>query len=555
MTIWQISPFRYDKDEYYNKKWWRKNVKHELIGLGWGSLGDLRKFSDINVLSRQLKRNHSYTITSKKHDANSCWQFSHNIKEGDIIIAKKGSSKSIYGIGVVPKNGEYKFYEKPIRKDFEQHIIKVKWLIYFELPKKLELSKNFVQWTVNILDKEAYMEIKNNLIEIDQRFKQKLEQLKDEDSQTQITIPEKWLDFTIEEKVKLFDEIFDSETHSKKMDAYKKFLQLFSDHAKIMPEMIYDPHTGNKNTLHHLLEYDIPGSMKIGSDNTWKSAKYDFEKVKTIIKILKNNEKPISVKFNEAINVNLKFFREGAISKLLSAYYPKEIVPSFNNEHKKWFLQILGIPYKERYETIGEEYEALNSLLIKARNKYCPYFDLAKFMEFLYDKRLFVTPKKKSSENLKKEIRLFIRKEREKIISNMEKENDIKKLLEEAKNYGNVLPGYRFKNGQNTIKQRIDDEKQKARIKKIESFTCQIKKCTFYCTYINESGKNIPIIHAHHINSKHSGGNENIKNIIILCPNCHAKADKGLIKIDVDNKIVTENELPIEINDNHLFVN
>jgi|SRR3989338_2163143 len=138
------------------------------------------------------------------------------------------------------------------------------------------------------------------------------------------------------------------------------------------------------------------------------------------------------------------------------------------------------------------------------------------------------------------------------IISDISKENGIKKLIIDSANYESSDKNYKLKEG--IFKQRIDDEYQKARIKKIENFTCQIKKCGFYCTYVNKQGINLPIIEIHHIKNKHEGGTENMKNLIVLCPNCHAKADKGVIQFDMENRITKENGIQVEINDNHLFI-
>jgi len=47
--------------------------------------------------------------------------------------------------------------------------------------------------------------------------------------------------------------------------------------------------------------------------------------------------------------------------------------------------------------------------------------------------------------------------------------------------------------------------------------------------------------------------NANIVDNNKLCPNCHEKKTKGVIKVDFERKLVTENNQPIKIRDNHLF--
>ena len=67
--------------------------------LGWGSLGDLKNYEDKNCIKEKMKELYD-PDKSYKNDAHATWQFSREIKPGDIIIAKKGMLKVI-GRGVV----------------------------------------------------------------------------------------------------------------------------------------------------------------------------------------------------------------------------------------------------------------------------------------------------------------------------------------------------------------------------------------------------------------------------------------------------------------------
>lgn len=58
---------------------------------------------------------------------------------------------------------------------------------------------------------------------------------------------------------------------------------------------------------------------------------------------------------------------------------------------------------------------------------------------------------------------------------------------------------------------------------------------------MNENGKTRYIIEVDHIVEKSQGGGENINNLLVLCPNCHAKKTYGVIKINSDYSIEDEN--------------
>lgn len=161
MNIWQISPFRYDEN---SQQYWSKNCINGVIGIGWSDLGDLRKFKSKEELRKALKEKYPYSDTDRNWDVESCWQFCNEIKEGNIIVSKKGNSKSIYGIGIVEK--EYDFYDEPIDDFLDNHIIKVKWIVKFIDLINVPIKKGFVQWTVHKLEQETFDEI-INFVEID----------------------------------------------------------------------------------------------------------------------------------------------------------------------------------------------------------------------------------------------------------------------------------------------------------------------------------------------------------------------------------------------------
>lgn len=124
--------------------------------------------------------------------------------------------------------------------------------------------------------------------------------------------------------------------------------------------------------------------------------------------------------------------------------------------------------------------------------------------------------------------------------------SDYNKILQDAIEYKDSEQQY---NIANNVKQRIESKKQKERIAILENHTCQI--CGFYQSYINESGKKKWIIEVDHIIEKSKGGGETIDNLMVLCPNCHAKKTYGIIKVDKDYRVF-ENNKEIQIRDYHL---
>lgn len=127
------------------------------------------------------------------------------------------------------------------------------------------------------------------------------------------------------------------------------------------------------------------------------------------------------------------------------------------------------------------------------------------------------------------------------------KDESYESLLEKAKKY--VSPSVSHKNV-DFAKIRVESSYQKEIIKRIENYTCQV--CQTKLEYKDNNGKIRYICHADHILDKSKMGDENIDNIWILCPNCHALKTYGVIKIDSKNKKVTLNGKEIVCRNKHL---
>ncbi|GHV40570.1 hypothetical protein FACS189490_05950 [Clostridia bacterium] len=80
-----------------------------IMAIGWGGLGDLNVYgskSEIQATDEIQSKNKKKLKNFGKNIAHCCWQFAHDIKVGDIIIAKQGLHK-IIGRGEVI--GSYRY--------------------------------------------------------------------------------------------------------------------------------------------------------------------------------------------------------------------------------------------------------------------------------------------------------------------------------------------------------------------------------------------------------------------------------------------------------------
>jgi len=121
-------------------------------------------------------------------------------------------------------------------------------------------------------------------------------------------------------------------------------------------------------------------------------------------------------------------------------------------------------------------------------------------------------------------------------------------LIEIARKWSGIGPSHT----RGWRKTRREDARQKKIVAKIEDNRCQV--CDFFCEYQNSRGRSRYIIHVDHIDEKAAGGDESLKNLWVLCPNCHAKKTAGLLKVDVRQNQVTLAGQIVQIRDHHLFV-
>lgn len=105
----------------HNGEKWEEYYKQGLVAIGWGELGDLSLYESKDKIKRQMKVVYGGD-RSYRNDAHAVWQFSKEMKVGDIIFVKKGMYQ-IVGRGVV--ESDY-IYDESQPGNYD-NLRKVKW--------------------------------------------------------------------------------------------------------------------------------------------------------------------------------------------------------------------------------------------------------------------------------------------------------------------------------------------------------------------------------------------------------------------------------------------
>ena len=138
-----------------NASKWLECQEEGIICIGWDKLGDVSKYRTREDVRSEIKKYYP-TDGSAKNDSLAVWQFSREMKDGDIVFAKKGLTK-IVGRGVVTSDYIY----DAGRNDYK-HVRKVRWTHVGEWETT---EKNAMKTLTNITRYNEYVESLNNLIE------------------------------------------------------------------------------------------------------------------------------------------------------------------------------------------------------------------------------------------------------------------------------------------------------------------------------------------------------------------------------------------------------
>jgi len=121
-------------------------------------------------------------------------------------------------------------------------------------------------------------------------------------------------------------------------------------------------------------------------------------------------------------------------------------------------------------------------------------------------------------------------------------------LLEEGKAFKPHSASYVDKVGH--YKVRLESAKQKRIVKELNNYSCQI--CGFSFVYKDAKGRDRKYAQTDHITDKSDDGTEELSNLWVLCPNCHAQKTFGAIMVDKNKKQVSRNGEKVKFNPGHL---
>jgi len=125
---WVIAPFGAKNSEIFDKVW-QFDLENNLISIGWGQIGDISKMSHETLVEAVTLAYPDRPNSTKSLFVNMLWSIYHEIKPGDIIIARKGR-KILAAIGKVKKSGHYAPGRNPYltsSEDAHPNFLEVEW--------------------------------------------------------------------------------------------------------------------------------------------------------------------------------------------------------------------------------------------------------------------------------------------------------------------------------------------------------------------------------------------------------------------------------------------
>lgn len=148
---WVIAPYEAKNYDFFNQVWQFDQINN-TISIGWGQLGDVSNM-DKQTLSNKLAQ-----TFPRSRAVNMIWAFYHEIKPGDIVLARRGR-KTLVGIGTVTKAAYYEPGKNPHLSalgDSHPNFIDVEWK---PLNKEIISSFVFPMYTVSEFSDAQYHNI------------------------------------------------------------------------------------------------------------------------------------------------------------------------------------------------------------------------------------------------------------------------------------------------------------------------------------------------------------------------------------------------------------
>lgn len=104
-TTWAIAPFEARDSQAFDDVWGFA-LTNQVISIGWRELGDLSGLDRPDLLSKVITTYPQLPLATHTLFTNMLWAFWHDIKIGDIVVARRGR-KALVGIGRVTGPASY----------------------------------------------------------------------------------------------------------------------------------------------------------------------------------------------------------------------------------------------------------------------------------------------------------------------------------------------------------------------------------------------------------------------------------------------------------------
>jgi restriction system protein len=150
---WIIAPVEADPSDVFDKAW-EFDLSHDIISIGWASLGDTSKMSREQLEEAVAAAYPDRPPASKKYIARTIWTFEHEIAIGDWVIARRGL-KVREAVGQVSQPAFYEPGKNPVLD--HPRFLGVSW----QKPshKKDFLTSVFIQNTIQQVTEDAFQKL------------------------------------------------------------------------------------------------------------------------------------------------------------------------------------------------------------------------------------------------------------------------------------------------------------------------------------------------------------------------------------------------------------
>ena len=102
---WVIAPVESKPPELFDRVW-QFDSANNCISIGWSGLGDISQLSKDALAAKIAKACPAKPAQTKSLITNMNWSFFHEIKPGDIVIARRGR-KILAAVGKVTSRATY----------------------------------------------------------------------------------------------------------------------------------------------------------------------------------------------------------------------------------------------------------------------------------------------------------------------------------------------------------------------------------------------------------------------------------------------------------------